>query len=307
MKRLLISAMLAVALIAVGFGFCQKAEAKERLESRFMTIGGELCVVTENVSDSGLREVVNVVDIDISDVKVAARASKQRPAIAAKKEISPIATKVKKTEEPKKDLNTVIKEVAPANNTADINTVKKESPVEKMVGYEVREKIVKINLKNFKRTLVKDTMRKLENGQHSNHDTSDPEELRKYASANKSASEKYITERYDKHIYDQAEKRSVKDGDVDYFLVEHNLNSISHVFRDVDSEKMEMFNNESGHYACLDKPEALKITYLSDYEKKYEVVKIIPTKELYDFAESRRISPAEAAVHKNAKAQSPSG
>ena len=122
MKRLFLSAMLAVAFIVAGFGFCEKAEAKERLESRFMTIVGKPHVVTESVSDSGLREVVNVVDI--SDVKVAARASKQRPAIAAKKEISPIA-KAKKNEEPKKNLNTAIKKDVSANNTADINVVKK--------------------------------------------------------------------------------------------------------------------------------------------------------------------------------------
>lgn len=50
MKRLFLSAMLAVAFVVV-FGFCAKAEAK--LESRFMTICGQLHVVTERVSDSG--------------------------------------------------------------------------------------------------------------------------------------------------------------------------------------------------------------------------------------------------------------
>jgi hypothetical protein len=91
-----------------------------------------------------------------------------------------------------------------------------------------------------------------------------------------------MRDRYDMHEYVKPTEKAVKSGTVVYFMLEPQPSwSKEDVVREV-YDQVEIQNRESGQFVLMKKPKALRITYIDEYHKKIEEIRVIPTPQMYE-------------------------
>lgn len=151
-----------------------------------------------------------------------------------------------------------------------------------LTDWEVREKTFQIT-KDGKKELVKDYLRS-------------PAECFDRVKPGYKKSNNELTIRYDRHKYDLPTEKPVASGTVVQYALDQKPGDLTmnHITRDA-GEKMEILDVALGQFTLVDKPRATQVEYLTPYHKSFKTVRVMPSKELYEFTDRHRVTDAELA------------
>lgn len=151
-----------------------------------------------------------------------------------------------------------------------------------LTDWEIREKTFQIT-KDGKKELVKDYLRS-------------PAECFDRVKPGYKKSNNELTIRYDRHKYDLPTEKPVASGTVVQYALDQKPGDLTmnHITRDA-GEKMEILDVALGQFVLVDKPRATQVEYLTPYHKSFKTVRVMPSKELYEFTDRHRVTDAELA------------